>query len=112
MSIATPDQDTRTLVVPDIDLALINEIDAAQACQWDTMFCTDIIPPCGNQATWLALFRSHCLHGGPLQPGDPMVCTMHKDYVTNGGDLACGGCGCPIKREGWKHFIISWTEIK
>lgn len=112
MSIAPPEQDVRTLVVPDIDLALINEIDAAQACQYDTCF-QQVVAPCPNEATWIAMFKRQCEHGGWLEAGDPFLCTAHKEVFVTGGNLLCGGCHCPLAVVGgWHHIIVSFQEIK
>lgn len=113
VTIAEPEAPTRTAVgvLPDIGLELIKDIDSAQACQIDSCLSA-IDEPCPNEAKWLVLFRDHCLHGGVVKPGDPLVCQIHKEVLAGANGLACGACGCNlVECEGWRHLIAAFQEI-
>lgn len=112
--VEAPQKHVQTLDLPDIDPALIEQIDAAPPCEFAEIFSYNNKRPgeCIECATWIITFRTVCGHGGEL-PGPVVVllCNRHKGWLA-GGDYKCGACGCQIAKYGISHLVQSMEPLK
>ena len=105
-------QEPRTLTLPDITTDLVNEVESAAACQFNTC-CRPPEDPCPNEAAFIIYFKDRCDHGGVMKAAEPLICGAHTQFFVK-GDYNCGACGCDIsllKDEDYHHIIARIEEI-